>query len=746
MLGQTISHYNIVEKLGQGGMGVVFRAKDTRLDRFVALKMLPPHLANLPEERERLKIEARAEANVNHPNIATIYDIIEAEDQVFIVMEYIDGNTVKDQIELGSQDIDFALDVARQIGEGLRAAHARGIIHRDIKSSNIMITADKRVKILDFGLAKIQGTSELTDAGTTIGTLMYSSPEQLHGESIDHRSDIWSLGVVLFEMLTGQLPFNGAYTQAIMYAIANGDPASLRELRPEVDTALVELTAGCLKKDPAERFNDVEEFLNALQAIDTAKAGNDLTRSAETAKTSIAVMPLQDMSPDNDQEYFCDGIADELIDALTQVKNWRVVSRTSSFVFRGKRIDVREIGDRLNITHLVEGSVRKAGNKLRITIHLINVSDGFQLWSGKYDRQLADVFEIQEEIATAIVNKLKIKLGADEEVDLVRHTTQSFEAFNIYLKARYHINERTENGLRLGLDLCEKALELDPAYAAAHSAIADSYILLGFLGAEDPVEVMPNARGAAQTALTNDAFLAEPHTTIACINAVYDWNWQEVENSFRRALQLNSGYVTAWQWFAINCLVPQRRFDEAFEALDKARELDPLSEVVAATAGLTHYFAGDYHKAESVYRNIIERSPDFAMAHLFLGRTLCQQGRFDPALTAFEVSSQMAVNDQTTIGEIGYTRALAGDLQGAREAIGQLLDLHREKQLKPFSIYSLAGIYVAMNEPYLALEWLKRAAEAHSLRLIYLAVDPVFRPLDQETDFRELLKSIDILR
>ncbi len=745
MLGQTISHYEIIEKLGEGGMGVVYRARDQRLDRSVALKMLPPHLANLPDERERLKTEARAEANINHPNIATIYDIDEVDGQLFIVMEYIDGQTVKDLIEVGTIDIARVLDITRQIAEGLKAAHDQGVIHRDIKSSNIMLTSDHRVKILDFGLAKMHGLSDMTDAGMTVGTLLYSSPEQLHGEAVDHRTDIWSLGVVMFEMLCGELPFRGAYTQAIMYAISTADPESIEALRTDVPSGIRPLLSRAFEKDASERFADMQTFLTALAAIQKHSSSSAPLPADETKdRNSIAVMPLSDLSPESDQAYFCDGIADELIDALSQVKDWRVVSRTSSFMFKGKTLDVREIGLRLNVTHLVEGSVRKAGNRLRITVHLIDVKDGFQVWSEKYDRQLADIFEIQEEIALTIVGKLKIKLGAEQETALVRHTTQSFDAFNIYLKARYHINERTEGSLRLGLELCERALEVDPAYAAAHAAVADCYILLGFLGAEDPAAVMPLARVAAEKALSSDGFLAEPHTTIGCINSVYDQDWAAAENSFRYALELNPGYVTAWQWFAINCLTPQGRFDEAFQAIAKARELDPLSDVVAATEGLIHYFAGDLQRAEAQQREILARTPDFGLSHLFLGRTLTRQGRFGEAISAFEQSDAMSRNGQATMAEIAYVNALAGELDAAQEALGKLLEVHQDGGLKPFTIYSLATIYAGMGKTKEALDWLQHAANAHALRVIYLKVDPAFKPLHKAPEFITLLKKISL--
>ncbi|MFQ5640839.1 MAG: protein kinase, partial [bacterium] len=419
MIGKTISHYKIIEKLGGGGMGVVYKAKDTKLKRTVALKFLPPDLTRDAEAKERFMLEAQAASALDHPNICTIYEIDETEDgQLFIAMACYDGETLKQKVAGGKLQVASAMDISCQIAQGMAKAHEQGIVHRDIKPANLMVTSDGIVKILDFGLAKLTGVTQLTKTGTTLGTVAYMSPEQAQGVTMDHRTDIWSLGVVLYEMVSGELPFRGEYEQAVIYSILNEEP----EQTTEIPANLQQIVAKALAKEPEDRYQQMDEILTDLSAL-KKELESESTKEAvgkEKQAPSIAVLPFVDMSPEKDQEYFCDGMAEELIDALTKLEGLKVASRTSAFQFKGKEISIKKIGKELEVNQVLEGSVRKAGNRLRITAQLINVADGYHLWSEKYDRELEDVFAIQDDIAETIVNTLKVKLVGEKEVPLIK--------------------------------------------------------------------------------------------------------------------------------------------------------------------------------------------------------------------------------------------------------------------------------------------------------------------------------------
>ncbi|MCB0288896.1 MAG: protein kinase [Calditrichaeota bacterium] len=744
MIGRTISHYKILEKIGEGGMGVVYKALDTRLKREVAIKFLPERIANNPDARQRFLLEAQAAAALNHPNIATIYEIDEVDDLVFFAMEYIRGENLKDKLNSGRLDLTQCLSFIRQIAAGLQAAHRKQIAHRDIKSENIMLTEDGRVKVMDFGLAKSGEQGGLKETAVISGTPAYMSPELLQDAEVDYRTDIWSFGVVIYEMLSGELPFQGMYESALLYAISHEEPPSLKEFRADIPDAWNDVVAKILQKNPAQRYQDIGELLNDLEAIDRpAAAGSGAPAISDAGNTAIAVLPFRDMSPGKDQEYFCDGIAEELIDALAKLEGWRVVSRTSSFAFKGKEDDIRRIGEQLNVAHIIEGSVRKAGKRLRITAQLNSVHDGYQLWSEKYDREMEDVFEIQEEIARAIVSKLSTQLPAAPTRVLIKRHTEDLEAHTLYLKARYHLHKRSEEGLKKAIEFCEEAIRKDPTYALAYSGLADSYILQSFMGTSRPQEVLPLAKTAALKALSLDQTVAEAHTSLACIKTVYDWNWSDAESDFRQAFSHNPSYATAHHWFAINFLVPQKRFEEAFEEMRHAQSLDPVSPVIHATFGLIWYFAGDFEKAVNQYLQVLELNPDFQLANLFLGRSYEQLGLFDASLEAFRKVTPRE-DDQEVLGDIGRTLARAGKTEEAQVVLLKLKDLYRKKSLSPYAIYSAAALASALGEPDQAIDWLNKAFAEQSSRLIYLGVDPVFAELAGDPRFRKMLQKLNL--
>ncbi|MDX1741043.1 MAG: protein kinase, partial [Rhodothermales bacterium] len=654
MIGRILSHYRITDKLGAGGMGIVYRAEDTRLGRDVAIKFLLSGPSVTDEIRDRFITEARAAAALNHPNIATVHGIGEDGEDTFIVMEFVQGEELRTRIEAGSVDVDNAFEIALQIAEGLRAAHEQGIVHRDIKSANIMVLPDGRAKILDFGLARMEGSTMMTSMGVSMGTVAYMSPEQARGEAVDHRTDIWAFGVVLYEMLTGRMPFPGAYEQSVMYAIFNEAPAPLTELEDAVGKAFAPIINRLLSKEVSERYGsmaDVIADLKALRGGEPASVTKSVivaspVPSAAPSQPTIAVLPFSDMSREKDQEYFCDGITEELIDALSHVDRWRIVSRTSTFSFKGQEVDVRDVGARLSASHVLEGSLRKSGERVRITTRLTNVADGLQLWSEKYDGQLDDIFDIQDQIAHTVLEKLKESFGdaelPAEDRPLAKRTTEDMEAYDLYLKARFHMNKRTESELKAAVELCQKAIELDVSFAPAYAGMADALVLLAVQGGVKPADAIPKARRAADQAISLDDTLAEAHTSLGAIQAAFEWDQGEAEKSFQRALGLNPSYATGHQWYGLWCLMPQRRFAECIEHYRRAIELDPLSQVLNAGLGWMQYLARSFDDAEATLRRTLEQTPDFVMAHDLLGQTLSQTERLDEAIDELETSVNLS--------------------------------------------------------------------------------------------------------
>jgi len=620
MIGKTILHYKILEKLGEGGMGVVYLAEDTKLERKVAIKFLPRHIASNSEERERFKIEAKAAAALNHPNIGTIHAIEESEDQIFIVMELIDGIELKEKIKSSAIKVDEAVNIAVQIAEGLEAAHKKGIVHRDIKSSNIMITDDGKVKIMDFGLAKIKGGTEVTKLGSTMGTVAYMSPEQTKGESVDQRTDIWSLGVVLYEMLTGELPFKGDYEQAKIYSILNEEPNFIAELHGDIQPQLTQIVEKALKKNPKERYQTTKDFIEEIKAFDKSEP----SIKGKMITSTVAVLPFSNMSNDTEQQYFCDGMAEDIINDLAHLKGLQVVARTSSFAFRDKNLDIREIGRKLGAHSIVEGSVRKAGNRLRITAQLINVADGYHLWSERYNRELEDVFAIQEEISNAIVNALRIELTGEDDKPVEKRYTNNLEAYDLYLKGRYFWNTRQSGGMEKAKQHFEKAVEIDPTYALAYAGLADYYNIMGWYEYTPPMECFPKAKQAALKAIEIDDNLAEAHSALAFAKWTFDWDLRSAERGFKHALELNPNFSTAHMWYS-NFLVMTGRTEEGFVEIEKALTIDPLSLNIKACSGGMFYLAGQYDRAVNQCKNTLEMNPNFELARQILTLTYEQQ-------------------------------------------------------------------------------------------------------------------------
>jgi serine/threonine protein kinase/Flp pilus assembly protein TadD len=737
MIGKTISHYKILEKLGEGGMGVVYKAEDTRLERPVALKFLSPSSLGTDEEKTRFIREAKAAAILDHSNICTVHEIDEAEGQTFISMAYIDGQTLSDRIQLGPLDVDEAINIALRIAEGLKHAHKKGIVHRDIKPANIMITRDDQAKIMDFGLAKLAGKSRLTGTATIMGTVAYMSPEQAHGDAIiDHRTDIWSLGVVLYAMLAGRIPFDAPTDAGLIHKIIYEEPEAISTFRDDVMPALEQAVGKMLEKDPQDRYEDMETLIADLE---TAKSGAHA--SVGRRASSIAVLPFVDMSPQKDQEYFCDGLAEELINALTQIEDLHVVARTSAFSFKGEKLDVREIGRRMNVETVLEGSVRKAGNRLRITGQLVNVADGYHLWSERYDREMEDIFAIQDEITLAIVDRLKPRLLRKRKARLLKRKTVDLDAYNLYLRGRFFWNKHTEEGFKKAIECFEQVIERDSDYAPAYAGLADSYAMLPFYSLSLPEETYPRARDAAMKALEIDDTLGEAHVSLAYTKMVYEWNWEDAEKGFKHAIELNPGYATAHHLYAYY-LCFTNRFDEAIKQIRQAHKLDPLSLVISREVGLVSYFCRQYEEAIQANKKTIEMDPSYMYVHLLLGLAYLQYSMHDEAMAEFKKERRLssAINPAME-GIMGMGYALMDKKDLAREALNNLLEWSKQLYIPP---YLVASVYFGLGERDEGFEWLERAYEKRDQWICFLSVEPGFDNIRTDPRYIALLKKMGL--
>ncbi|HVO76366.1 MAG TPA: protein kinase, partial [Candidatus Bathyarchaeia archaeon] len=638
MVGKMISHYRILEKLGEGGMGVVYKAEDTKLGRLVAIKMLSRQLGGDEEARKRFLQEARTASALDHPNICTIHEIDETKDgALFMVMAFCEGRTVKEQLDAGPIDVARAVDIAVGVASGLERAHEKGIIHRDIKPANVMVTSEGQAKIMDFGIAKLVGGAGITRTGAPLGTVAYMSPEQANGGAVDHRSDIWSLGVLLYEMLAGRRPFGGEYEQAAIYSILNVEPSPPSTVRREVPPELDRVVLKAMAKAPDERYRTAGEMRAALETCANKLMAGSARVDAVNQRglPSIAVLPFRDMSPARDQDYFCEGIAEELINGLAQIAGLRVAARTSAFQFKDKDLDVRKVGRDLGVESVLEGSVRKAGARLRVTAQLINVADGYHLWSEKYDREQGDIFAIQDEISLAIVEKLKGQLLREDRSRLERRYTANEEAYNLYLRGRYIYNRRYQGGMSRAIELFQQAIGKDPHYALPYVGIADCYGQFAHWGSLDPRIAYPKAKEAVERALAIDERLAEAHVSLGWIKEYYDWDFAAAEEEFRKALALNPNNVVAHYWLAV-FLAALGRAEEAMREAREALTLDPISPLTSFHMGVVLFFARRYDEAVEQFQKVLEMDAGFSIAQFLLSASLGSLGRWNEAIAAIK--------------------------------------------------------------------------------------------------------------
>ncbi len=716
MVGRTVSHYHVLEKLGKGGMGVVYKARDTRLERVVALKFLPPERVTDPERKRRFVREARAASALNHPNIITVYDIDQADGADFIAMECVSGRTLSQVIAGKPLPVKDALGYAVQIADALIAAHRAGIIHRDLKPGNVMVTEDGRAKVLDFGLAKLTEVTAESTLTLVVGTAAYMAPEQAEGQAADARSDIYSFGALLYEMLAGRRAFTG---------MAREEPAPLTGVSPE----LQQIVARCLRRNPAERFQTAGELKAALE-----KTGLE----AHPTLPSIAVLPFANLSADKENEYFSDGLAEEIINALTKVPGLRVPARTSSFAFRGKEMDVSEIGAKLKVGHILEGSVRKAGDRIRVTSQLINVADGYHLWSERYDRRLADIFDVQDEIARAIVDKLRVQLVGDRP--LIKRPTENLEAYSLYLKGRYHMAATWVESYTKIKESLELAIKLDPHYALAYAGLAYYYCWAPTFGLSAPKKSFSAATRAALDALALDDTIAEAHMVLGMI-AAFHFDWLRAESEFQRALELNPASSDCHDSYAFAFLGPMGRLQDAAAEFERALELDPLSLIVQCHQGFLSYWRRDYHLAIRQCRRVLELSPNYTLAHFCIGLAAMEAGLFDEAARAVETVLALGGRNALVLALLGLVYARSGRVSEARELLEELVGLAGLSYVSP----AQAGwIYLGLEETDKAFESFEKAFEDDSAHMLYLRIFPIYDPIRPDPRYRALLRKMNL--
>jgi serine/threonine-protein kinase len=746
---RRLSHFRILGRLGEGGMGLVYVAEDERLRRRVALKLLPPAFVGDAERRQRFLREARAAAAVTHSSIAAIYEVGEEGDDVFIAMEYIEGRTLRELVEEGPRPVAEAVRFAIDIARGLERAHASGVVHRDLKPENVIVDGDGRARILDFGLAKLRADEApvvsgalsqaetlvradlRTGAGTIVGTAAYMSPEQARGSAVDARSDLFSLGVVLYELVTGRNPFRGSTPVDTLSAVLKDRPRPAGAWNPEVPPALEHVLDRLLAKEPGARLASATELVRELEALATAPRVSRVVPSP--GERSIAVLPFADMSPEKDQDYFCEGIAEELMSALTRIEGLKVAARTSAFQFKGRADDVRRIGQQLGVETVLEGSVRKAGRRLRVTAQLVSAADGYQLWSERYEGDLEDVFAIQDQIAASLVDRLKISPGG-EPAPRVRRA-ENAEAYTLYLQGRYWWNKRHQGGLRKAMEFFEEAVRIAPSYALAHAGVADAHTVTAFYGFEPPRVPLARARAASDRALELDDALPEAHVSRAFLLFWFGYAWAEAEREFRRALALDPHHVNAHMFFG-QLLAVTGRADEADAHWDSALARDPLSTLTNGIVGSGLTFARRYAAARDRCRQALALEPDHLQSLFAVALADLHLDRFEDAAEDARRACALSGRTPFFVGLEALVRGRAGELDEAKTLIAELEERSAREYVTPFAF---AWAHAGLREPEATIRWIERSHEERAA--------PVFAiEAMREFDFLRGVEHFDALR
>jgi serine/threonine protein kinase/Flp pilus assembly protein TadD len=833
--GTKLGRFEIRSKIGAGGMGEVYLAQDTELNRKVAIKVLPADLATNQDRMRRFKQEATAAAALNHPNIAHIYEIGESDGTNFIAMEFVDGVTLREKIHQERSELRKLLRFLQHAAEGLAKAHAAGIVHRDLKPDNIMITGDGHAKILDFGLAKLvetkpDGAAEMGEAatammpvqhstpGVVMGTVGYMSPEQAQAKPVDQRSDIFSFGCLLYEAATGRKPFAGDSIVDTLHKIIHDPAPAITDFNPAASPELQRVIRKCLAKEPEKRYqtirdtaNDLEELLEEMKGasdiersvappanattsgrqIGGGKSTDDDVRAAEStvlisqppassaeyivsgikqhklaavigllaivvgavglglylharntevAIESIAVLPFDNQNHDPETEYLSDGLTDSIINSLTQLPNLKVIARSSVFRYKGKQTDPLAIAKELGVRAVLTGRIMQRGDSLTIGAELIDARDNKQLWGDQYERKLADLLSVQREIAKEITSNLRLKLSGAEQERATKQYTEKPEAYQLYLKGRLYWNKRTGGAIKKAIEYFSQAIEKDPGYALAYVGLADCYVVPA--NPQPPNEKMPKARAAARRALELDETLAEGHTALARVLAVYDWDWVGAEKEFKRAIKLNPRYAGAHQWYG-GYLEMMGRRDESLAERKQALELDPLSLTINFELALAFYYARDYDQAIQQFQKTLELDANFPLVHAHLPAAYEQKGMYDQAIAGFQkgVALRGGTEWSFSMSGLGHVYGVSGKKAEARAVLDELKQASRQEYVPADSI---ALVYAGLGEKDQAFTWLEKAYEEHAFKMAWLKVDPQWDSLRSDPRFADLLRRVGL--